>query len=409
MSSIKLIQDSSVTDRIVEKPNYSDIQFTNVNFTKKLRRKHGEVLFNPAVVHWKDDLYLCTYRVFIRYAGLDTRKFADNPFFNPNHPWLGGKPSLTFWSAPLEFKGYDVTRIALIRITGSKVKTLKKYGDYPGVDTRLFKISENKFVLTGNSNYWVYDQNLDIAKGNCKELNGCMLMYASILTINEDLKLDIGKPVVMCPQFSNRMEKNWSLWLSPRGELLVSTWISPRHEIFHLRIDGDRLSCPTVRHITSKNNILGSLKSYYNKIVHISLSTPALRMSSGRYVAFGHIKYTYKDVGELSSNSPLRRFTDLLIEKKKKLHPTYVYLMFLYEFSPEFPYNITRISDMFIPESAFSLVFPNNLTYSPEEDKYIMSYGDHDNQCWLLYMSPYQIEEALKVMKNPREVKFLLL
>lgn len=407
MSSIKLIQQPWISDRIVVRPNNSDIQFTTVDFTKKLRKHNGEVLFNPAVVHWKDDLFLCSYRVFMRYAKLDTRRFAKNPFFNPNHPWLGGEKSLTFWNAPKQFDGYDVTRIVLIRINGSKIKTLKKYGDYPGVDTRLFKIFENTFVLTGNSNHWVMDENMKIKEQDCR--GGCMLMYASVLTMHDDHKLDIGEPFVMCPQFSNWMEKNWSMWKSPQGELLVSTWIAPYHEMFHLRIEGDRITCPNIQHIRSSKNILGKLTSYYNKIVHVSLSTPALRKPDGKYLAFGHIKYRYQEVGQLSPDSPLRRFTDLLIARKKVFHPVYVYMMYLYEFSPEPPYNITRISDMFMPESAFSLVFANNLTYSPEENKYIVSYGDHDNQCWLLYMSPDQVETALKDITNPRDVKFLLL
>lgn len=407
MSIRKLINKIWPSDTIEDNDNYSNIQFTTVDFTKNLRKHHGEVLFNPAVVHWKDDLFLCTYRVFIRYNKLDTRRFAKNPFFNPNHPWLGGQKALTFWNVPSDSMGYDVTRIVLVRINGKKIRTLKKYGEYPGVDVRLFKLSENRFVLTGNSNKWVQNENLKIKDGDCK--GGCMLIYASILTLDENRKLHTGKEFVLCPQFSNWMEKNWSIWKSPKDEILVSTWIAPHHEIFHLEIEGDQISCPTVKHIRSDKNILGKLTAFYKNIMTVSLSTPALRTSNGHYVAFGHIKYKYNEVGKLDVNSPLRVYTDILLQKRKIFHPEFVYLMYIYEFEPIAPYNITRISDMFMPESVFSLVFANNLTYSPEEDKYILSYGDHDNQCWLLYMSPDQVESALKIVKNPRDVKFLIL
>ena len=416
---------------------YAPIHFVAKNVTGSLPRNGGEILFNPAVVHWKNDLYLCSYRVFVRYADLDTRRYDKTPYFNPNHPWLGNKPSQTFWASPKEGGGYDVTRLVLARIMDrEEPEILTVFSDQPRVDARLFKLREDRFAMTGNSSHWIYDQNLGLKNGNCRSRNGCMLMFSRVLTLRDNrlrddaeivdgsVDLFIGDSLVMCPQFSGRMEKNWSMWRAngdagygePNGELLVSTWISPRHEVFHLDVSGDKIECPTIEHVTRGENILGRIAKYYNKVLHVSLSTPALaaRLDDGtvddsRRIAFGHVKYVYKHIKDVPRGSPLTSFHKLLVEKKKHFHPTYVYLMYIYEFEATPPYRVTRVSDFFLPETSWSLVFANSLTWSPEQRSYVMAYGDHDNQCWLLYMTPTEVENALRTIRDPRSAHFLLL
>jgi len=380
------------------------IKFVKKNITNVLARKKGEIIFNPAIEHWKDDLFLCAYRVFIRYKDMITRgkKVITDPLHNPQHPWLGGPGSEFYWQSKA---GYDQTRIVLLQIKGGSVKLIREYGTIYGVDIRLFKLQDSTFAVTGNM--WVQGNDYKVKGGECN--SGCMLMTVRTLTITSKNKIEISQGIVLCPQISGRIEKNWSLWKDSTGDLLMSYGVSPRHEVFHLRVKGDIVECPKITRILGENDFFGRVRLYYNNIVHISLSTPAIRMDSGNYVAFGHLKYKYKDIEKIGKESNLYKFNEILLQKSKFFHPIFVYLMYIYEFSPESPYDILRSSDMFMQESKFSLVFATDLTYSPPDNKYIVSYGDHDTECWLLAMSEKEIDQALQVRDDPADVKFLLL
>jgi hypothetical protein len=380
------------------------IKFVKRNITSVLSQKKGEILFNPAIAHWKGDLFLCAYRVFIRYKDTSTRrkKTIIDPLHNPQHPWMGGPGSEFYWQSK---SGYDETRIVLLQIKGGRPKLVRAYGTISGVDIRLFKIRDNIFAVTGNM--WVQSEGVRVKGGECN--SGCMLMTVRTLTITSKNKLQISHGLVLCPQISGRVEKNWSLWKDPSGELLMSYGVSPRHEVFHLHVEGDIIECPKITKTVGKNDFFKRFSLFYNHIIHASLSTPAFRMSSGNYIAFGHVKYRYKDISKIREDTNLYAFNELLKKKSKFFHPIYVYLMYIYEFSPEPPYTILRISNMFMPESKFSLVFATDLTFSPVDNKYILSYGDHDSECWLLAMSEKEIDQALQVQDDPADVEFLLI
>ena len=385
------------------------IKFQKKNITQALSKEVGEVLLNPSIAHWKNDLFLCSYRIYIRYQGLDTKQYEEDPITNPNHPWLGGEGATTGWQSPT---GYDETRIVLLQLQGNRVRVVHTYGTIPGVDIRLFQYDRNMFVATGN--VWVKSQETKLKNTDCEK--GCMLMLVRTIQIEGGDRLNISRGTALCPKKAERIEKNWTIWKSPEGALMASYGITPRHEVFRLRLEEDQVTCPRISPIVGKNNFFKRLSDYYKNACPGyfpwcgSTSTPALRRRNGNYLAVGHFKYIYQGAeNDIKKNTPLHKFNQKLFEKGKKFHPKFVYLMFLYEFSYEEPYSILRVSNMFMPESRFSLVFASGLAFSPRHNKYIISYGDHDSECWLLFMSNDEIDQALMETLNPAKIQFLLI
>ena len=151
-----------------------------------------------------------------------------------------------------------------------------------------------------------------------------------------------------------------------------------------------------------------------NKNVFISSTTPAIpRIDKPyRYIAVGHVKYQNGDEKiKLLANSPLNSF--FIKTKNFKRHPTYDYLMFIYEFDPRNG-KLTGISDMFIPEDTnYVLAFPSGIAYSGPT--LIISYGDHDARSKLLAIKDGILNNILKpidrdkgILPSPREIGFFI-
>src|SRR3990167_1904612 len=104
------------------------------DFTEKLPDYKNSSIFNPSIAHWKEDLYLVSYRQFKRYPDLlQDGKYMSDPYTNPNHPWLGSYPSKTWWWKASE--GNDTIFFALMKIHKdvSIVKVFKKGDLFEGV------------------------------------------------------------------------------------------------------------------------------------------------------------------------------------------------------------------------------------------------------------------------------------
>lgn len=372
------------------------IKFDIQNITDILPQIDNDVLLNPSVCHWKHNLFICTYRVFTR----NNSSPYTSIYNNPNHPWLGGEGSHSYWNSE---GGYDHTRICLLEITDDSVSFVKYYGYIQGQDIRVYKVDDNRFAITGNT-VINNDSNVNLSSTNCEK--GCYLIFVRILTMLSKKKINISQGIILCPEVSNKIEKNWSIWKNPQGQFLVSYGVSPSHEVFTLQLQNNLLQCTAISKIHGNNRFFEKLIKFYNNIIFISLSTPALRRKNGNYIAFGHVKYKYKNIDKINPSTNLFKFNKKI--KNKNLHPTFVYLMFLYEFSSQYPYSITRISNMFIPESEFSLVFATNLTRNTK-GTYILSYGEHDSECWLLYMTEKEVEDALITITDPQDLQFLLI
>jgi len=384
--------------------NRSEINFLTTDITKILSKIPGEILFNPALVHWKKDLYICSYRVFIRGDNDNDISSSSkyNPFTDPNHPWFGGEGSKFYWNS---LNGYDNTRFVLLRIRGTHVKLVYSYSlNMPGQDIRLFKLDENRIIATGN----IIIQNVKLKTVDCTSDDKCYVIFSRILTIENSREINVSKGIILCPEISEQVEKNWSLW-KDNDNIFLSYGVTPRHEVFRLTLHENELTCSSIKKIQGENPFFSNFIRYYNNIVFVSLSTPALKRTNGMYVAFGHVKYKYKQIDKIDPNSNLAKFNNTIVENSSFLHDRYIYLMYIYEFSSEYPYTITRISNMFIPDKKYTLVFANNLTRMSDNYTYILSYGGHDMDCRLLYMNEHEIEDALMTITDPQKLQFLLL
>jgi hypothetical protein len=362
-----------------------------INLTHILNSELSERVFNPAIVWLYGNKFLCAYRTFSRYPSIDIEPMEEL-YFDPQHPWAGGAGAKTWWD---KYKGYDQTRFCLLKIKGDSITVKKRYIlQLPSVDVRLFRVSGTGVLFIGNEvdATTKFREELDCTKQKC------FIQKIGLVHIGDELS--VLKELFLCTDIAKYTEKNWSLW-AENDNLLFSYNVVPSHQVFTINSD---LECTSVKSINGRSEMLDELVAYYKRILHVSLSTPAFPFTSTTNFGIGHIKYEHEKVGSIDAGSPLAIFNETI--KKKYAHPKFVYLMYVYEFSNKRPYDITRVSNFFAPNNAYSLVFATNLTFDEPNDRYILSYGDHDSECWMLYLTKEEIESVLTVKKNPTDFKF---
>jgi hypothetical protein len=391
-----------------------------LDFTKIIDEPKNSYNFNPSIAHWKNNLYLVCYRSFIRYKNIKDQSYTYDPSFDPNHPWLGGRGSNTYWQT---VDGYDATGFFIMKIEQS-ITMMKKMNDgksiiikddeglkmttfrhLPGVDARLIFLREDHFAMIYN--VVKKDENYRVKGENCGK--GCMLIAIRILKI-ENGNLIAYKEQILCPEISNTTEKNWSLWLYKQN-FYFSYGLSPKHKIYELYYDKNgSISCMP-NFLEDQYEIYGQIEEIYNrkeKILAISTSTPAIQRKNGfgKYIGVGHIKYFNNLIVNLINPTPLENFHVKTSNFQK--HPFFNYLMFIYEFDPENG-NISSISDFFIPEeSNFILSFPTGLFYIDNELSIL--YGDHDSSCKMIIFNENILTKLLKPFVisqfDPKNINF---
>lgn len=423
-----------------------------INFSNILPENPNVYTFNPSLTHWKDDLYLCVYRRFVRYPELYQKStmydYTDKGFANDiNHPWFGGVNSI-FWFKSLY--GFDNTGIVLLKINNDNNEVVL-YKDFnttnayytngiqittpgeliKGVDARLAKIKENKFIISYNN--WIIDNTL-ILKDNKDCGEGCGLIETCIIELEEnlgDVYLIAYPPVVICPEISNRLEKNWSFW-NYNDEIFFSYGIYKNHDVYQVEIEfNNTLSCKLPsKYLKTKFNETTScfeklrdqctynyVDEYGNltnkSLIHVSVTTPSINyISDYIYIGVGHIKYEYsKTIPVNSSNlcNKLYQFTKSLeFSSKKNAHPFYIYLMFIYTFNAKTG-KILKISDMFIPYNESMLCFPSGITKT-NNNEFLISYGVSDASCYYLKATREDIDNILHNASDSKcfeNIKFL--
>lgn len=259
-----------------------------------------------------------------------------------------------------------------------------------GHDARLIKLYGDTFLVSYNLSF--QSSNIELKEANCEK--GCILIMTRTININKNGKLELGERNIFCPEISNLVEKNWSFF-KYKDNYFFSYGLTPKHVIYNMMLSLDAAFCE-IEYKEDKNGYYGNYEKE-NK-VKISVSTPSIQSMENkeRYIAVGHVKYENKEeVRQIEG--PLKDFLKNK-EKNYKRHYNYDYLMFIYEFDPENG-EITRISDMFIPEnSEYLLVFPTGLIYI--EDELWILYGDHDSKCKAMIIKQNIVT---KLLKNPRD------
>lgn len=382
---------------------------TIVDFTKIFPEDyHSNYNFNPAVAHWKDDLYLCAYRNFSR--GVESTKSHDKiPIVDdPNHPWLGGAGSATWWGGE---NRRDQTGFLIMSIKDEKIERVKALNDgksliyteedenfsfnthyLEGVDARLLHIEGSSFLLSFNK----YERDRKKGKGSGFSI------YACVLKITKDMKLKIYPPTVTCEEISSKNEKNWSFWMTSHNKFRFSYNLAPYHVMYGAKIDKKGIVHCDTRVLAESIGYFGILEKRYNDNFgidfHVSLTTPAIpRKNSNSYIGVGHVKYQWQKVNDKFRN-PLSSFQrEHGFEYSH--HPIFDYFMFIYEFNPTTG-NIISLSDMFIPEDTmYLLAFPSGITYLNDSDNIAVFYGDHDSFSKMIVFSDKVLSKLLKTIE----------
>jgi len=393
-----------------------------VDFTNLLKEKENSYSFNPSIAHWKNNFYLCCYRNFNRYKNIHGKNYNFNPLFDPNHPWLGGNRGSTFWET---VDGSDGTGFFIMEYQDSEISSVKNLNDgnsiyeaiydnknkefiyyktnfvkLNSIDSRLLHLKDNYFILSYNTN--VVNKNLKLKDITCE--NGCFIIAARLLKLADNGNLIIYKENILCPNISNRIEKNWSFWTYGEDNLFFSYGISSKHNIYNTKINlsGD-IGCFPIP-IVESNGYYGHLENFYNSFfdnrdfIFISVSTPSIyNNKNNKLIGVGHVKYK-NDINMINKvkGTPLEKFYNET--RNFKRHPIYDYLMFIYEFDKETA-EITRVTDMFLPKhTEYILAFPAGLSYDSNNNMMI-SYGDHDSFCKLLVIRNEFIDKILKPIK----------
>ncbi len=204
--------------------------------------------------------------------------------------------------------------------------------------------------------------------------------------------------VILCQNLTGYDEKNWSLW-SYNNRMMISYHLSPKHIVFKPEVT--RSLCQVL--FEDSINIFSRIKEYYGLAIDFSLSTPAVPISSQRYLGMGHLKLFPSAIASSDTNA-----------WQANLHlanlPTHAfkntrYFMFLYTFDPE-TLEIVEISHAFLPPGTQSnVVFPTGLII--EGDRIIISYGEQDSRMKLLFISLDEVNQMLRPDLTPQTFDFI--
>lgn len=443
----------------------SAISGINVNISDLFQDYTGikAFYFNPSIAKIIDNLYLVSARSYIH---LPSKKWDTNPDLHKNkqHPWG------TSWD------GKDYTLICPARLTKDRklemVKNCKKLGyplNLPFQDLRIFRFIqlENKivFILTFNERYEGHTKTVIKGGDVCDDY--CYLIGWGYLIVDA-ITLEFGyvpgsEP--LCPNISNPVEKNWSLWRHDDKntgliELLCSYNLSPIHSVFSLKLinvtDGEINADSSCKMLTHRQididqflhtfehlNFFRELEKYYDNNLFVSLSTPAYPVNgdpkSNVYQAVGHLKIKRHYLKKVPQSKKLYQLVNQ-IKDYKYLNPNYIYLMFIYRFKVETTYHhqdkkdkntnrsdlgavyidnfvkinaeITQLSPAFLHQPDrynYYLNFPSGMVIDNHTNETIISYGDGDKTSNLLFIDNKVIEKNLYNLKKLKPANYSFL
>jgi hypothetical protein len=388
-----------------------------VNFSSKLPIENNVYSFNPSIAHWKDNLYLCSYREFVRYRHLFQRSkpnqstdynYTINRLTNPNHPWLGGIKEICVRKI---IDGFDDTKMCIIKIDIETSEILLDLIDsimydqngvilenIDGVDARLLRIGTDKFLLSYNTS--IQQDGATVP---------CVLISTRIIDVihSDHIRIHIYPETILCQGVSHCDQKNWSFSFLSNGNIAFSYGLYPQHVMYLVPFAPDKnivaLSCDSTQTLRgNQDNIFSKLVNYYGETnFFVSASTPTVKINSNNpdfFVGVGHIKFDYsKPINFYPKDSELVNFCIKMSTDKNLTHQKYIYLMFFYEININ-DGNITSCSNMFIPPGG-TYCFPCGLTLNNTD--IILSYGENDEKCMI---TSFSIEEVTNLYSDENNI-----
>lgn len=434
------------------------------DFTDELPEKRS-FKFNPSIAFYKENKYLCCYRIFGRnridnVVDLPVDLFSkdvltDREIINSatNHPWLRGPKGRYWWKSKSydedeqkyneQYKGADVTKFAFLEINDSDVtvKPINKMRDVhrrgsgegsgeeyvngyvnfvKGVDMRLLKVGKNTFIATYNT--WASGKD-----GKYK----AKISYRFIKIDPTTYQVTVYPQGELCDDFQD-FEKNWSLFMY--DEYLFITYgldynVPPKINgikdyrsttIVVVRHENSKLRCrDNSIHVV---DLKQKFKSYKYDLdgsehIHISTSTPGIFFNtyrSNRFIAVGHLKFQWENeqlYSNKNKNTWIYKFREKYIDKYNiNNHPIFIYLCFFYSFVIDSTGFIEydKFGKLFlVGDSVTSLSFPSGLTNTNDNNEFILSYGDFDTSCKFVKFKKEHIKKLLLPQRLDEEITML--
>lgn len=426
----------------------SDIDI--IDITEKIRSKFNEIpnyyCFNNSITHYRDNYYLMTYRVI--YYNIKTKIHPWSWWWNGykvfyiEHPELIDKVDIFSDNKHKDSNGFD--NMLNFKDDSSHIN-FNNY-EFDGTGLILLKITNDHDVeiIYNINNIFENDMNQDARIINIK--NTYYITYNRFVNENNTTYVKmfkrkifinltnnifyLGKEFIMSNVSNKRVEKNWILFHNK-----YINDINNMSEIYDndSNDNGDFISNSSSNLISNNNNntdtsndnidilygingnfsiihndkimgynvkILSDIIKYYKNEIYFSLSTPCIEYeihNETMFLSLGHVKINHKiDYG----NSPFEKFLDSINynnNTKINKHGKYIYFMFFFVFDKN--YTLKYISNAFIPSDEhnshlpYLLVFPTNITKYNE--KYLISYGEGDIKCKLLFLSKKTIDSHL--------------
>lgn len=346
-------------------------------------------VFNPAIAHYRDDLYLCVYRS-VKY---DLREST-----HPWKVWDGGYKQFKKHQSIIDRKyrtghgsayeidtrkdrervpkleEFDTTSFALLSHDGKDFRVLHKFRNVflkeANQDCRISRVegSDGRFALS----YTVFESRSRV-KVKTRDVTVGDGGYRLSFSRERDL-LANRKPV----------EKNCVRTGS--GDVIYELY--PRMLVLDGKDSSDSRSgnASVFEHLFSlygRNNVL------------ISGGSPPIRYDDRHDLALGHIKVRYENIKHIH---PFSAFYDTLRLEDMMLQGTYMYFCFLYLYDRE-TFDIAKISNPFVPQMdmghlPYVLSFPMSI-FRLQSDAYGISYGEGDCRCKVLVLSVREVGELL--------------
>lgn len=284
------------------------------------------------------------------------------------------------------------------------------------------------------------------------------LKYYKINNINllltDDL-LTIEKPVLLCPHMHKLdVEKNWVHWKSSDNKDYITYFTYPfGNPLIHLNIiKFDKINYFDIDNSQNiKNNILcvkkfnpnigislvdfnsfqyeeidffKKINMYYFDCIKFSGGTSMIRFNNNENIGVGHMVINLHKLQNLINLKEISADVNFLVKKlninvsssynlslnlkkfyNKRInnnnHHCYMYLMFYYTINLNYPYNLMRISNAFIPKfinKNTGVVFPCGLELSNNE--IYLSYGESDNLLCILKTPANDVDTKLMDIIN---------
>ena len=367
-----------------------------INLTKDLTTKN-RVVFNPGLTHYKQDLYILSYRIYKDMKYLNIKEYPT--WKEKGHPWKSN------------WQGINKVGISIVKLPKNNIKKYKiihnqvlDIEEKPAniisgpEDMRLFKDSNNDIYGLFNM---ANSESLNFQKSKINRIKGdTRTMYTVKIIINPKtfyIKSSNLKP--LCLNHSTGIEKNWSPFVIKNKDY-VTNFDFNKSSIHHIY---------TVKNYSSgicKNNFI---KNNVNFFEEIKKKFPTIRFSGGsqsisynqtQMISIGHIVITIqKQNGSGVSKKKLKVYQSKP-KKKIKIKEIKYYYMFFYTFSKNKPFNIKRISNPFQPytKENYGIFFPTGIV--KKGSRFYISYGESDNYVKIFDIKKKDIEKMLKNIKK---------